>query len=133
MNDFANVAGEVYLAMAGPGGKLKAGKKIVELVNKLPRYTGIKPKYHVNKAHVKGSKEFNTNKTPLPDDAADVYKRSVPDDPVNARHWYGLNKNGVIYRFSNANDGTMHFSGRSDSGNGIRSITKYAEQRLRDL
>ena len=125
--------GDTYLAMAGPTGKLKTAKKVVDSFNKLPRYSGVKPKYHVNEAHVKGSTTFNPKKTPLPDDAADVYKKAVPDNPVGAKHWYGMNKDGSIYRFSNANDGTMHFSGRSDVGDGVRSITKYAKQRLEGL
>ena len=87
----------------------------------------------MNQAHVKGSSHFNPKKTPLPSDAADVYKKAIPDGATNARHWYGKNKDGVIYRFSNANDGTVHFSGRSDVGDGVRNLTPYAKQRLKDL
>jgi len=73
------------------------------------------------------------NKTLLPDDAADVYRRAVPDDPVNARHWFGKNADGQIYRFSNSNDGTVHFSGIDGVGDGIRNLTPYAKGRLKEL
>jgi hypothetical protein len=41
-----------------------------------------------------------------------------------------LNSEGKIYRFSNANDGTAHFSGIESHGDGVRNITDYALQRL---
>jgi hypothetical protein len=57
----------------------------------------------------------------------------VPDSSSEARHWFGKNNDGIIYKFSNANDGTAHFSGRSDVGDGIKNLTQYAKERLRDL
>lgn len=100
--------------------------------NKLPRFEGQKPEYHVNEAHVPGPR-FNPNKEPIPNDAADVFKRAVPDAPVNAKNWFGKNADGTIYRFSNANDGTAHFSGSNQTSSGIRNITDYALQRLEGL
>ena len=93
------------------------------------RFDGPKPQYHVNPAHVRGP-NFNPKKTPLPSDAQDVFRNAVPDSPTNPRNWYGKNADGSIYRFSSANDGTAHFSGRSDVGDGLRNMTKYAQQRL---
>jgi RHS repeat-associated protein len=100
-----------------------------ESAGKLPRFQGPKPTYHVNEAHVPGPK-FNPKKEPLPADAAEVYKRAVPDASEAARNWYGKNADGTIYRFSNGNDGTAHFSGSSATKDGIRNITPYARQRL---
>jgi len=93
------------------------------------RYDGPKPKYHVNDAHVPGPK-FNPDKTPLPNDAKDVFKKAVPSSPIDPKSWFGLNEEGAVYRYSDANDGTAHFSGRSDSGDGSKNITKYALNRL---
>jgi hypothetical protein len=95
----------------------------------LPRYQGSKPTYHVNEAHVRGS-IYNLKKEALPADAAAVYKTAVPDAAEGAKNWYGKNADGTIYRYSNANDGTAHFSGSSASKDGIRNITPYARQRL---
>jgi hypothetical protein len=95
---------------------------------KLPRFDGQKPNYVVNPQHV--APNLAPGKTPLPDDAAEVYRTAIPDDPVNPRHWYGKNANGHIYRFSNSGDGTVHFSGIDSVGKGIRSITRYAKMRL---
>jgi len=99
--------------------------------DKLPRYEGPKPTYHVNPKHVKVRAGQNASK--LPADAEDVYKRAVPDASANAKNWYGKNKSGVIYRYSNSNDGFAHFSGRSDEGDGIRNLTEYAKERLKKL
>ena len=96
---------------------------------RLPRYDGAKPAYYVNPAHVPGPTK-NPRKENLPADAAEVYRTAVPDSPKGAVNWYGKNKDVVIYRFSNANDGTAHFSGSSASPDGIRNITPYAHQRL---
>jgi len=99
----------------------------------LPRYEGSKPKYHVNEAHVESSGKLNPNKEPLPKDAAKVYEKAVPDSPTNAKNWYGKNADGTVYRYSNANDGTAHFSGSDASADGIRNITPYATARLKAL
>ncbi|PAT43139.1 RHS repeat domain-containing protein [Vandammella animalimorsus] len=96
-------------------------------VNKIPRYQGPKPKYHVNQAHVRLRRA--NDKTPLPADAEDVYKRAVPGDPVNPKHWYGLNNKGDVYRFSSGNDGTAHFSGSNNISPGFR-VPPYARDRL---
>jgi hypothetical protein len=113
------------IAGGGPGARLSPGSP-------LSRYEGSKPAYHINEAHVLGPK-YNPNKTPLPNDAKDVFKTAVPDSSTNPKNWFGLNRDGVVYRFSNANDGTAHFSGRGDVGNGIRNISPYALERLRRL
>jgi len=94
---------------------------------KLPRYPGKKPNYHVNDAHLPGR---NPNKTPLPKDAEDVYKKAVPDSPTNPRNWYGKNAEGDTYRYGDSNNGTAHFSGRDNVAPGIRNMTDYAKDRL---
>lgn len=65
----------------------------------------------------------------MPGITAEVYKTAVPDDAEGANNWYGKNAKGTIYRFSNANDDTAHFSGSSATKGGIRSITPYARRR----
>lgn len=95
-----------------------------------PRYDGPKPKYHVNEKHVKLRKGQNAKK--LPGDAEDVFKNAIPDDPKKPKHWYGKNKDGAIYRFSDSNNGTAHFSGRSDQGDGLENISQYAKDRLNE-
>jgi uncharacterized protein YdaT len=62
-----------------------------------------------------------------------VYERAVPDAAANAKNWYGKNADGTIYRYSNGNDGTAHFSGSSASEDGIRNITDYAIERLKAM
>lgn len=94
--------------------------------SKPDRYDGPKPKYHVNPKHIEPK---DPKITPLPKDAEDVFRNAVPGDPINPKHWYGKNKEGAIYRFSDANNGTAHFSGRSDYGEGI-PIDKYVKERL---
>ena len=93
------------------------------------RYDGRKPKYEVNKAHVKSSSRFNPYKDPLPADAEEVYQKAVPDSATNAKNWYGKNADGTVYRFSGSN-GKAHFSGTDASEDGLRNMTDYAKQRL---
>jgi hypothetical protein len=89
---------------------------------------GPKPKYSVNPAHAPGA--LRPGKTALPADADSAYKRAFSDDPTDARHWYGRGDDGTIYRFSESNDGKMHFSGADAVGDGIRSMTDYERRRL---
>ena len=124
---------EVHTYAVGAGQVLVHNRYINRVVRRgaignLSRYNGPKPRYAVNPAHVPGT--LRKGKTPLPADAERVFQRAVPDDPVNPRHWYGKNAEGQIYRFSNGNDGTAHFSGIDGVGDGIRNITRYARQRL---
>jgi hypothetical protein len=98
---------------------------------KLPRWDGKKPSYTINPDHAPGT--LKPGKTPLPDDAGEVFRRAVPDSDLNARHWYGQNAEGKIYRFSNSNDGTVHFSGIDGVGDGTRNITEYARRRLMEM
>ena len=116
---------EVWVHNAcGPGGQTPS--------RNLPRFDGPKPAYSINPAHVPG-KGLRPGKTPLPPDAEEVFRRAVPADSIAPRSWYGRNSKGQIYRYSDSNDGTAHFSGIDDVGDGIRNITKYALQRLEEL
>ena len=115
----------------GAGAKIPPGKPpIASSAAGPPRYNGKKPSYGMNPAHDPRSPLFNSNKTPLPSDAEEVFKNAVPDDPVSPRNWFGQNADGEIYRFSNTGDGTVHFSGREGWGPGLRNITDYALDRL---
>ena len=99
-----------------------------EAPSRLPRYEGPKPSYVVNPQHVRGS--LKRGKEVLPPDAEEVYRTAVPSNPETGGHWFGKNADGTIYRFSNGNDGTAHFSGSDASPDGIRNITPYAKKRL---
>ncbi len=80
-----------------------------------PNKSGVgKPIYKSNPAHDPKSSKYNPKKTPEPENCPTVYKKSVPDDPYNPRHWWGQNDDGKFYRFSNTNDGTAHYSGTFD-------------------
>jgi len=99
---------------------------------KLLRFNGPKPSYGVNPAHVAG-RGLRPGKTPLPKDAADVFKNAVPNDATSPTAWFGRNAEGQIYRYSPTNDGTAHFSGIDGVGDGVRNLTKYAVERLGGL
>jgi hypothetical protein len=72
-------------------------------------------------------------KTPLPNDARNVFKNAVPNDPTNPTAWFGRNADGQIYRYSLGSDGTAHFSGIHGVGDGTRNITRYVFDRLNGL
>ena len=101
--------------------------------NNFARYDGPKPSYHINPAHVAGQRGFNPRKTPLPLDDQLVFSKAVPNDPKEPTAWFGKNEKGQIYRYSLGNDGTAHFSGIDGVGDGVRNLTKYAQDRLRGL
>jgi len=69
----------------------------------------IRPPYRPNPAHDTRSPLFNPRKTPEPSDAAQIYNNAVRAD---MKTWYGLNKDGDIYRFFSDNAGEVHFSGK---------------------
>ncbi|MEQ8822201.1 MAG: RHS repeat-associated core domain-containing protein [Sumerlaeia bacterium] len=108
-----------------------AGDGLVLVHNcNLPRYDGPKPKYHVNDAHVPGKGLRGGKKTPLPKDAEEAYKHAVPDSATNPKAWYAKGRDGKIYRYSDANNGTAHYSGTSGVGDGTRNMTNYAKGRI---
>jgi hypothetical protein len=76
---------------------------------------GLMPRYVPNPAH--NPRAPLPRKTPEPADARDVYLHHAG---VDGDLWYGLGGNGEIYRFSPANDGTVHFSGMTGGREGIR-------------
>gem|GEM_PF-5595322 len=132
------IAGGKTLAVIGFGaGKADDVDDIARAARngKLPRWDGKKPMYAENPAHVPGT--LRPGKTPLPDDAAEVFRNAVPDSVPNGdlqpRNWYGRNAEGKIYRFSYSNDGTAHFSGIDGVGDGVRNITPYARKRLEEM
>lgn len=116
----------------GQDGAVVHNAGVCDLVAKLPRLQAAKPAYHVNPAHVKGTSDYNPRKTPLPDDAQEVYAKAVPGDPEKTRAWFGMNSEGKVYRFFDSNDGKAHFSGIDGVGPGIE-IPPYAKKRLKGL
>jgi RHS repeat-associated protein len=87
-----------------------------------------KPGYKPNPAHNLNSPQYNPNKTPEPANCPEVYKKAVPDDPYNPRHWWGRNDDGNFYRFHNSNDGTAHYSGTY--GRRAPEVPPYVRSRL---
>jgi hypothetical protein len=68
----------------------------------------IRPHYVPNIAHDLKSSLFNFRKTPEPSNASQVYQNAVCG---NMGTWYGVGKDGNIYRFFSDNSGGVHFSG----------------------
>ncbi|MCP4352056.1 MAG: RHS repeat-associated core domain-containing protein, partial [Desulfobacterales bacterium] len=68
----------------------------------------VKPPYRANPAHDPACSRFNPKKTPEPGDAVQVYKNSVRS---GMGEWYGIGKDGQIYRYFSDNAGGVHFSG----------------------
>ena len=68
----------------------------------------VRPPYHANPAHDPGSPSFNKLKSPEPSDAAAVYSRAVRS---GMGEWFGLGRDGHVYRFFSDNAGGAHFSG----------------------
>jgi RHS repeat-associated protein len=93
-----------------------------------PKPGDFKPAYKANPAHDPKSPLYNPKKTPEPKDCSDVYKRAVPDDPVDARHWWGKSGDGNYYRFHNSNDGTAHFSASFSPTDSL--VPRYVRERL---
>ena len=79
----------------------------------------IKPPYDPNLAHNKHISVFDSRKTPEPADAATVYDRAVR---ANMKTWYGLGKDGQIYRYFSDNVGHAHFSGIVSPANVPKSV-----------
>jgi hypothetical protein len=79
-----------------------------------------KPIYRANSAH--RAPAPHARKTPEPPDAEVVFRDAIagPWNADKGSMWYGLGRNGEIYRFSPANDGTAHFSGMTGLG-GLRA------------
>ncbi|WP_266160581.1 RHS repeat-associated core domain-containing protein, partial [Dyella silvatica] len=131
----AEARGEIAASLFDSLGKVAmvapvAGGIVKGAAGKLARFNGPKPRYHINSAHIPGRPGFNWSKTRLPSDAESVFASAVPNSPTNPRAWFGKNADGQIYRYSIANDGTAHFSGIDEVGDGARNITKYAIDRL---
>jgi hypothetical protein len=59
---------------------------------------------------------YNPKKTPEPPDATSVYAKAI-DGKGN---YYGIGRNGEIYRFSSDNAGGFHFSGMTGGKEWIR-------------
>ena len=79
-------------------------------------YHGPKPKYKNDGHHDPKSPNFNKTKNVLPTDAQQVYRNCIPDHKNlnkknQPRQWWGRNKDGDYYRFSNDNFGNAHYSG----------------------
>jgi hypothetical protein len=69
-----------------------------------------KPAYKLGE-HVGAALKYG--KTELPVDHFEVFQTSIPFKNKNTGkiNWWGRNEDGTYYRFSDGNDGTLHFSG----------------------
>ena len=84
-------------------------------------YHGRKPTYDPATHHDPSSPDFRgggSKTTPLPPDAEEVYRRSVPGDS-EGRTWYGQNSEGEFYRYQGQN-GKVHWNGREKSARGLK-------------
>jgi hypothetical protein len=85
-------------------------------------YHGPKPEYTNPGHHDPKSPNFRGGggmTTILPDDAAAVYQKAIPD--AEGRNWYGRNASGEIYRYA-PNGGSskgVHWNGRENSPRGL--------------
>jgi RHS repeat-associated protein len=127
-----SLAGLSLGANAFTDGLLPNAGAFIKVCKKLPRFNGPKPRYTVNPAHVPGP-TLRPGKTPLPTDAERVFENAVPNDPTKPTAWFGRNADGQIYRYSVDNNGTAHFSGINNVGDGTRNLTQYAIDRLNGL
>lgn len=75
-----------------------------------------RPRYETNPMHDPRSPHFSRNKTPEPSNASQIFQNAVADPTGNGRQWYAVH-NGHVYRFSEAGDGTAHFSGHTNDPN----------------
>jgi RHS repeat-associated protein len=85
-------------------------------------YHGPKPKYTNPGHHDPSSGSFRGSSggrktSVLPCHHETLAKKSVPD--AEGKHWYAVDDKGVVHRFGNSNDGTMHWNGDSVQNGGI--------------
>jgi hypothetical protein len=119
-DDGANIAG-------GAAKHADTGKQVVSTVVK--RFDVPKPKYTVHPDRLNPNYKKGI-KTPLPDDAEEVFKHAIPGTNDAATHWWGKNAKGEIYKFHNSNDGTAHFSEIIDMKSSRVKIPDIVKERL---
>ncbi len=69
--------------------------------------------------------------TPLPSDAAEVYRTAVPDPGSNGTTWWGRNSAGDYYRYQGSN-GEVHWNGTTNTSSerAIPRVPPYVRRRL---
>ncbi|BAY07540.1 eCIS core domain-containing protein [Calothrix sp. NIES-2098] len=98
-------------------------------------YHGPKPDYTNPGHHDPSSPNFRgggSMTTPLPEDAASVYKTAIPDE--QGKNWYGQNADGEIYRYqpNGGNDPGVHWNGRENSPRGLE-VPSYIRKRFAEI
>lgn len=99
-----------------------------------------KPRYQKNLAHSGGHPGFGRHKTPEPIDASEVYDTAIWDEKLDTsnsakRTYWGLNKSGVLYRFTGLTEGNMavHFNGLYDPASTRKDKETNLNIRLNDI
>ncbi len=119
------------------GGYLQERQRLEGLMEQ--GYHGRKPAYEHATHHDPSHPDFRGRgslTTPIPADAAQVYRNAVPDPSANGRTWWGRGENGDLYRFQSTPDGKhMHWNGATGKTGGDRAIAMdnvpgYVRQRL---
>ncbi|WP_369611764.1 RHS repeat-associated core domain-containing protein [Snodgrassella alvi] len=83
-------------------------------------YHGPKPKYENPGHHDPSSGNFRgggTKTSVLPSDAEKLYEHAIPDK--EGKHWYAIDKDEVIHRYGNSNNGRVHWNGDTSQNRGI--------------
>lgn len=102
-------------------------------------YHGPKPAYEHAVHHDPTHPEFRgrgDTTTPIPADAAAVYRSAIPDPAANGRTWWGRGENGDLYRFQATPNGrNMHWNGATGETGGARAVPmdrvpRHVRQRL---
>jgi RHS repeat-associated protein len=134
-NDPVNWVDPLGLAQCGKLPKIKIPDWFKDFFKKRGEtpYHGPKPAYKNDGHHDTTKSNYNSDKTPLPNDAEDVYKKAVPDhnnlDDFDApKQWWGKNEDGTYYRYSNDNTGNAHFSGSFPADDS--TVPPYIRRRL---
>ncbi|EPO2780384.1 hypothetical protein ACT7V4_004447 [Salmonella enterica subsp. enterica serovar Montevideo] len=59
-----------------------------------------------------------------------MYKHAIPD--AEGKHWYAMDKDGVIHRYGNSNDGKAHWNGDTSQNRGV-PVPKEVQRRFEQM
>ncbi|WP_232533577.1 RHS repeat-associated core domain-containing protein [Salmonella enterica] len=103
------------------------------LISKDGWYHGPKPTYENPGHHEPSSGKFRgggSQTSILPSNAEELYKHAIPD--AEGKHWYAMDKDGVIHRYGNSNDGKAHWNGDTSQNRGV-PVPKEVQRRFEQM